>query len=73
MIAMAAAAAGFDKEIKDILEGSTIRENFEPLYHAVRRRSGEELEPMPAEIMEAIEEVEKQIEEAKAKMFDSSE
>ena len=52
-----AVAAGHGKRVKKMMEEANLAESMEPLWHAVRAELGEELEPLPAEIMDAVTEV----------------
>ena len=52
-----AVAAGHGKRVKEMMEEANLSESMEPLWHAVRAELGEELEPLPAEIMDAVTEV----------------
>ena len=49
-----AVAAGHGPRVKRIMEEAGLAEPMEPLWHAVREDLGEELEPLPAEIMDAV-------------------
>ena len=49
-----AVAAGHAGRVKQMMEEAGIVESMEPLWHAVRLELGEELEPLPAEILEAV-------------------
>ena len=52
-----AVAAGHGKRVKKMMEATNLAEPMEPLWHAVRAELGEELEPLPAEIMDAVIEI----------------
>ena len=52
-----AVAAGHGKRVKRLMEEASLAEPMEPLWHAVRAELGEELEPLPAEIMETVTEI----------------
>jgi len=52
-----AAAAGHVPQVKRIMEELGLSESMEPLWHAVRAELGEELEPLPTEIMEAVTDI----------------
>ena len=56
-----AAVAGQRRRVKEIMAGSALAERMEPLWHAVRVEMGEELEPLPTEIMDAVIEVRRRI------------
>ena len=49
-----AVAAGYGPRVKQMMESAGLVEPMEPLWHAVRAELGEELEPLPAEIMDAV-------------------
>ena len=46
--------AGHGSRIKRMMEEAGLAEPMEPLWHAIRAELGEELEPLPAEIMETV-------------------
>ena len=48
------AAAGHGVRAKKIMDEGGLVELMEPLWHAVRAEMGEELEPLPSEIMDAM-------------------
>ena len=51
-------AAGYGVSVKRLMERNThLAETMEPLWHAVRAALGEELEPLPAEIMDTVTEI----------------
>ena len=52
-----AVAAGHGKRVKRLMEEASLAEPMEPLWHAVRAELGEELEPLPAEIMDTVTEI----------------
>ena len=52
-----AVAAGHGKRVKKLMEEASLVEPMEPLWHAVRAELGEELEPLPAEIVDAVKEI----------------
>ena len=52
-----AVAAGHGKRVKRLMEEESLAEPMEPLWHAVRAELGEELEPLPAEIMDTVTEI----------------
>ena len=54
---MRAAAAGHGQRVKRMMEDSGLAKPMEAVWHAVRAELGEELEPLPAEIMGAVMEV----------------
>ena len=47
-------AAGHGPGVKELMEKAGLAESMEPLWHAVRAELGEELGPLPAEIMDAV-------------------
>ena len=49
-----AVAAGHGSRVKRMMEEAGLTEPMEPLWHATRAELGEELEPLPAEIMETV-------------------
>ena len=49
-----AVAAGHGSRVKKMMEEAGLAEPMEPLWHAIRAELGEELEPLPAEIMETV-------------------
>ena len=55
-----AIAAGHGTRVKQMMEGTKLVEMMEPLWHAVRVQLGEELEPLPAEIMEAVADIQRE-------------
>ena len=52
-----AVAAGQGKRVRKMMEEANLTEPMEPLWHAVRAELGEELDPLPAEIMDAVTEI----------------
>ena len=52
-----AVAAGHGRRVIAIMEVAGLAESMEPLWHAIRAELGEELEPLPAEIMMAVTEI----------------
>ena len=56
-----AAAAGHGARIKRILDEAGLIESMEPLWHALRADLGEQLEPLPAEIMDAVSTIRERI------------
>ena len=49
-----AVAAGHGARVKQTMQNTRLVESMEPLWHAVRAELGEELEPLPAEVMDAV-------------------
>ena len=56
-------SAGHAPRVKRLMEQAGLDESMEPLWHAVRMETGEELEPLPAEIMDAVKEIRREFEE----------
>ena len=52
-----AVAAGHERRVMDMMEAVGLAESMEPLWHAIRAELGEELEPLPTEIMIAVTEI----------------
>ena len=50
-------ATGHGKRVRRMMEVSGLAESMEPLWHAVRAELGEELEPLPAEVMDTVREI----------------
>ena len=63
-----AATAGHAQEVKDIMKEADLNERMEPLWHAIRVELGEKLEPLPAEILDAIKEVRRRIAEPQLRL-----
>ena len=49
-----AVASGHGLQVKQLMEDFRLVESMEPLWHAVRAELGEDLEPLPAEVMDAV-------------------
>ena len=49
-----AVAAGHVRRVKQMMEEAGLVESMEPLWHAVRVELGEDLESLPAEILDAV-------------------
>lgn len=59
-------AAGWSKQVKQIMESHpALTETMEPLWHAVREETGEELESLPAEITQTVTDIRKKFSEKK--------
>ena len=58
---MRAVAAGHGGRVRRMMENAGLAEPLEPLWHAVRAEMGEELEALPAEVMEAVREVRRRL------------
>lgn len=56
-----AASAGHVRQAKKLLEATESSGRMEPLWHALRIELGEDIEPLPAEILYATNEVRKRI------------
>ena len=50
-------AAGYGSSVRRLMDTTGLTEIMEPLWHAVRADLGEELEPLPAEIMDTVTDV----------------
>ena len=61
-ILIEATRAGEDCRVMSIMENAKITDELEPLWHALRARQGEDLEPLPREIMEAVEHIKQRFE-----------
>ncbi len=60
------AAAGWNRQVMQIMESHpALTETMEPLWHAVRAETGEELESLPAEITQAVIDIRKRFSEKK--------
>ncbi len=60
------AAAGWSPQVRQIMESHpALTETMEPLWHAVRAETGEELESLPAEITQAVTDIRKKFSEKK--------
>lgn len=59
-------SAGWSKQVRQIMESHpALTETMEPLWHAVRAETGEELESLPAEITQAVTDIRKKFSEKK--------
>ena len=56
-------SAGHGPRVVRLMENAGLVESMEPLWHAVRMEVGDELEPLPAEIMETAKEIQREFEE----------
>ena len=56
-------SAGHAPRVKRLMEKAGLADSMEPLWHAVRMETREEIEPLPAEIMDAVKDVRREIEE----------
>ena len=50
-------AAGHGAVVRRLMENAGLVETMEPLWHAVRAELGEEIEPLPAEILDAVTDI----------------
>ena len=55
-------AAGHGVQVKRILEDAGLAKELEPLWFAIRIKLGEEIEPLPAEIMDAVNDIRQEFE-----------
>lgn len=59
-------AAGWSQQVRQTMESHpALTETMEPLWHAVRAETGEELESLPAEITQAVTDIRKKFSEKK--------
>ena len=65
-ILMAMLAAGLAAKVKQLMESADLSERLESLWHAARAELGETIDPLPAEIFEAVKEVRRRIAQASA-------
>ncbi len=66
-------AAGCGQQVRRIMESHpALIETMEPLWHAVRVETGEELESLPAEITQAVIDIRKRLSEKKKEVFEMS-
>ena len=56
-------SAGHGPRVMRLMEKAGLVESMEPLWHAVRGEAGEDIEPLPAEIMDAVKEIRREFEE----------
>ena len=56
-------SAGHGPRVMGLMEKAGLVESMEPLWHAVRWEAGKEIEPLPAEIMDAVKEIRQEFEE----------
>ena len=61
-ILIEATCAGEGRRVMSIIENSELTNELEPLWHALRVRQGEDLEPLPREIMDAVEHIKQRFE-----------
>ena len=60
-----AVAAGHGSRVKKMMEEAGLAEAMEPLWHAIRAELGEELEPLPTEIMETVTDLRQEFSDCK--------
>ena len=60
-------AAGHAAEARQLMANANLTERLESLWHAARVELGETIEPLPAEVFEAVKEVRRQIAEVRQK------
>lgn len=56
-------AGGHGQRVRELMERAGLGETLEPLWHAVRMEAGEELEPLPTEIMDTVKDIRRKIAE----------
>ena len=61
LIGLVSAAQG--RRVMRLMKQAGLVESMEPLWHAVRMEAGEEVEPLPAEIMDTVKDIRREIEE----------
>lgn len=61
-ILIEAVCAGEGRKVISIMENAKITDELEPLWHALMARQGEDLEPLPREIMETVEHIRQRFE-----------
>ena len=54
-------AGGHGQRVRQLMEQAGLGEQMEPLWHAVRAELGEDLEPLPVEVMDAVTDIRKRI------------
>ena len=54
-------ASGHAQQVRELMERTGLGEPMEPLWHAVRAELGEDLEPLPVEVMDAVTDIRKRI------------
>lgn len=64
-ILMTMLAAGHAAKVKELMAYANLSERLESLWHAARAELGESIEPLPAEVFEAVKEVRRRIVEAR--------
>ena len=61
-----ALAAGHASRVKEIMANTDLVESMEPLWHATCAELGEEIEPLPAEVLDAVTVVRARVEAVRA-------
>ena len=61
-----ALAAGHASKVKEIMANTDLVESMEPLWHATCAELGEEIEPLPAEVLDAVTVVRARVEAVRA-------
>ena len=56
-------SAGHGPRVMKLMEKAGLVESMEPLWHAVRAEAGEEIDPLPAEIMDTVNAIRREFEE----------
>lgn len=67
---MQAASAGHVRQARRLLEATELSGRMEPLWHALRMELGEDIEPLPAEILDAANEARKRIRSPNSEGFE---
>lgn len=55
------AAAGYVRQVRDLMADTRLSEDLEPLWHAVRAELGEKVETLPAEVKESVMDIRKRL------------
>lgn len=61
-ILIEAARAGQGRRVMSIIESANVMDELEPLWHALRVRRGEDLEPLAREVMQTVEYITQRVE-----------
>lgn len=61
-ILIEAARAGRGRRVMSMMESANVTDELEPLWLALRERQGEDLEPLPREVMETVEYIRQRVE-----------
>lgn len=67
-----ASAAGYGEWVKRIMVDTELTQRMEPLWHALRAELGEDLEPLPAEIVDAVSDIRQKLAKTQANMNTSN-